>query len=294
MSSSEKDLKQSADIADGRSDGEASEARAPYRQCAPGYTRLRMHISYDGTDFVGWQRQNTNKTNTVQGSIEEAVSKIAGEFVRVLGASRTDAGVHARGQVAHFDFPKNAEGWDFRYALQGMTPDSLVIKDLFLAPRDFHAIASVSDKIYKYQILNRQIPSALRRRYIHWVRFPLDVDHLNASAQYLVGKQDFKALQTSGTIVKTTVRTITEASWQRLDRDTLEFTVRGDGFLKQMVRNAVGTMVDLNMNERPPEKMREILETLDRRKAGPSAPAHGLFLERVNYPESIDNECRRL
>jgi tRNA pseudouridine38-40 synthase len=282
------------DTPDIRTDEEADEARAPFRQCAPGYTRLRLHVEYDGTDFVGWQRQNTNKTNTVQGSIEDAVSQIAGEFVRVLGASRTDAGVHARGQVAHFDFPKNAEGWDFRYALQGMTPNSLVITDLFLAPRDFHAIASVKDKVYKYRILNRRIPSAIQRRYVDWIRFPLDVDHLNASAQYLVGKQDFKALQTTGTIVKTTVRTITEANWERLDDDILEFTVRGDGFLKQMVRNAVGTMTDLAMNERPPEKMSEILATLDRRKAGPAAPAHGLFLERVNYPESVDNECRRL
>lgn len=271
-----------------------TDARAPYRQCAPGYTRVRMHVSYDGTDFVGWQRQNTNNTNTVQGALETAVSQIAGEFVRVLGASRTDAGVHALGQVAHFDFPKKVEGWDFRYALQGMTPDSLTIEDLFVAPRDFHAIASVTDKIYKYRILNRRIPSAIRRHFVHWVRFPLDVAYLNAASQYLLGKQDFKAFQTTGTIVKTTIRTVSEASWAQLDDDIIEFTIRGDGFLKQMVRNIVGTLIDLNQNERPPETVREILKTLDRRKAGPSAPAQGLFLERVNYPEAVDNECRRL
>ncbi len=271
-----------------------TDMRAPYRQCAPGYTRLRMHVSYDGTDFVGWQRQNTNNTNTVQGALETAVSQISGEFVRVLGASRTDAGVHALGQVAHFDFPKKAEGWDFRYALQGMTPDSLTIEDLFIAPRDFHAIALVTDKVYKYRVLNRKIPSAIRRHFVHWVRFPLDLGHLNASSQFLLGKQDFKAFQTTGTVVKTTVRTIFEASWARLDDDVLEFTIRGDGFLKQMVRNIVGTVIDLNQDQRPPETICQIIDTLDRRKAGPSAPPQGLFLERVNYPEAVDNECRRL
>ena len=263
-------------------EADEADSRAPYRQCAPGYTRVRMHVSYDGTDFVGWQRQNTNNTNTVQGALETAVSQIAGEFVRVLGASRTDAGVHALGQVAHFDFPKKVEGWDFRYALQGMTPDSLTIEDLFLAPRDFHAIALVTDKIYKYRILNRRIPSAIRRHFVHWVRFPLDIEYLNAASQYLVGKQDFKAFQSAGTIVKTTVRSVSEASWARLDDDIVEFTIRGDGFLKQMVRNIVGTLIDLNQNEKPPETVSEILKTLDRRNAGPSAPAQGLFLERVN------------
>ena len=271
-----------------------SDARAPYRQCAPGYTRVRMHVEYDGTDFVGWQRQNTNNTTTVQGALETAISKIGGEFVRVLGASRTDAGVHARGQVAHFDFPKNVEGWDMRYALQGMTPDSLTIRDLFLAPRDFHAIALVTDKIYKYRILNRRVPSALRRRYVHWVRFPLNVDYLNEASQFLLGKQDFKSFQSTGTIVKTTIRTISEVSWTQLDDDILEFSIRGDGFLKQMVRNIVGTLIDLNQNERPANEVQAILATLDRRRAGPSAPAQGLFLEQVNYPEAVDIQCRRL
>lgn len=277
-----------------RFDEAPDDTRAPFRRVQPGYTRFRMHIEYDGTDFCGWQRQNTNKTNSVQGAIEDAVSKIGGEFIRVLGASRTDAGVHARGQVAHFDFPRNVEGWDFRYALQGLLPKDVVIKEMFLCQEDFHAIALVTDKIYKYRVLNRRIPPALERRYVHWCRYPLDLDHLNATASFLVGKQDFKSLQTSGTVVKTTVRTITQASWARVDEHLLEFTVRGDGFLKQMVRTAVGTMMDLNMDERPPEAMKAVLEACDRRKAGTSAPAHGLYLEQINYPESVDNGCRRL
>ena len=269
-----------------RFDEAPDDTRAPFRRVQAGYTRFRIHIEYDGADFCGWQRQNTNKTNSVQGAIEEALSKVAGQFIRVLGASRTDAGVHARGQVAHFDFPWFKEGWDFRYAIQGMIPKSIVIKDLFLCQDDFHAIAHVTDKIYKYRVLNRRIPAAIDRGYMYWCRHPLDLDHLNASAAHLIGKQDFKSLQTSGTVVKTTVREIFEAEWKRLDQDVLEFTVRGDGFLKQMVRTAVGTMIDLNLYERPPEKMREILLTLDRRQAGTSAPAHGLFFRTSELPRS--------
>jgi len=277
-----------------RFDEAPDDTRAPFRRVQPGYSRFRMHIEYDGADFCGWQRQNTNKTNSIQGALETAISEIGGEFIRVLGASRTDAGVHARGQVAHFDFPRHVEGWDFRYAIQGKLPKSVVIKEMFLCVEDFHAIALVTDKIYKYRVLNRKIPAAINRGYMSWCRHPLDLDHLNASARHLIGKQDFKSLQTAGTVVKTTVREIFEASWDRIDHDVLEFTVRGDGFLKQMVRTAVGTMIDLNVYERPPEKMRQILDSCDRRQAGTSAPAHGLFLERVNYPEAVDNGCRRL
>lgn len=277
-----------------RFDEAPDDTRAPFRRCQPGYTRLRMHVEYDGTDYCGWQRQNTNKTNSVQGALETAISKMGGEFIRVLGASRTDAGVHALGQVAHFDFPRNPEGWDMRYALQGMTPKSLVVKDLFLCPHDFHAIALVTDKIYKYRILNRRIPSAIGRNFVHHVRHPLSLDYLNAASQFLLGKQDFKAFQTSGTVVKTTVRTIFDAHWTRLDEDHIEFSIRGDGFLKQMVRTIVGTLIDLHQAERPPEHLRDIIATLDRRQALTSAPAQGLFLERVNYPESVDIECRRL
>lgn len=256
---------------------------------------MRMHVSYDGTDFAGWQRQQHQPhVLTCQGSLEKAISTIAGEFVRVLGASRTDAGVHANAQVAHFDFPRDPESFDFQYSIQCLTPKTLVVKDLFVAPRDFHAIALVTDKVYKYRVLNRKVPSALRRHFTYWVRHELDLDGLNEATQYLLGTKDFKAFQSQGTVVQTTVRTIKEASWTRLDEDTLEFTIRGDGFLKQMVRNIVGTLIELNKEAQPAFKVQEILETLDRRKAGPTAPAQGLFLNRVNYPESVDNGCRKI
>lgn len=271
---------------------ESSNTREAYRQCAPGYHRLRLHISYDGTDFAGWQKQVG--LTTIQGTLEEAVSRIFNQEIRVQGASRTDAGVHAYQQVAHCDVPRDPSDFDLRYAIQCLTPPSVVVKELFLAPPDFHAIACAVDKIYKYRILNRRVPSALRYRYTYWVRYPLNLDFLNKASQFLLGKQDFKSFQSVGTKVKSTVRTITRAEWQQLDEDTLEFTIQGDGFLKQMVRNIVGTLVELNRDEAPPERVREILEFRDRRRAGPTAPPQGLFLYRVNYPELIDNKCRKL
>lgn len=271
---------------------ETPSARAPYRQCAPDHFRTRLHISYDGTDFMGWQRQTRHPS--IQGSLEAALSKIYGKPIHVLGASRTDSGVHARRQVAHFDAPRDPSRFDLRYSIQCLTPETIVVKEVFLAPSDFHAIALVTDKIYKFRILNRRVPSALRHRFTYWVRAPLDLDFLNEASQFLVGKQDFKSFQTSGTPVQTTVRHVMEASWARIDEDTLEFTIRGDGFLKQMVRNIVGTLVDLNQNQGRPERIREILDLQDRRKAGPTAPPEGLFLYQVNYPESVDNKCRKI
>ena len=276
-------------------DGDDAPVRESHRGAAPGYTRVRMHIAYDGTDFAGWQRQRKQThVQTIQGTLEDILTKMAREPVRVIGASRTDAGVHAHQQVAHFDWPKNIDGWDMRYAIQSMSPKSLVVKELFEAPRDFHAIAQVTDKIYKYRVLNRRIPSALRHRYTYWVRFPLNIEFLNEASAHFLGRQDFKAFMSTGTIVKGTVRQIFEASWASPEPDILEFTIRGDGFLKQMVRNIVGTVIDLNQEGQPANRVKEMLATLDRRQAGPTAPAQGLFLEQINYPEDIDMKCRRL
>ena len=271
---------------------EADSARTPYRHCAPDHFRTRIHVSYDGTDFSGWQRQT--KHASVQGTLEAALSKIYARPMRILGASRTDSGVHANGQVAHFDAPRDPAAFDLRYAVQCLSPKSVVIEEMFAAPPDFHAIACVTDKIYKYRIFNRKVPSALLARYSSWIRFPLDLDYLNEAASFLVGKQDFKSFQSAGTPVLTTVRTISEARWERIDDDIIEFQIRGDGFLKQMVRNIVGTLTDLNIDALPATRVREILDCLDRRKAGTTAEPQGLFLYRVNYPESVDNGCRKL
>lgn len=273
-----------------------------YRHCAPDRFRVRLHISYDGTDFNGWQRQT--KLVSVQGTVESAVKQLFGEELSVVGASRTDSGVHAQMQVAHFDALKDPRSFrDLRYSLQCLTPDSVVIKDAFLAPNDFHAIATSIDKTYRYSVLNRRVPSALRHRTTWWVRQPLNLERLNEAAQLIVGTHDFKSFQTMGTEVDSTIRTVSEAYWRLAPTsgeaaprggeppDTLEFIIRGEGFLKQMVRNLVGTMIDLELNQQPPTDLRSILEAQDRRKAGNTAPPQGLFLVQVRYPPELDNRC---
>lgn len=279
--------------------------RSEFRRCAPDRFRVRLHLSYDGTEFHGWQRQtDAGKTTlvTAQGTIEEAVKKIFGEDISVVGASRTDSGVHAQKQVAHFDCPRDPRQFrDLRYSLQSLTPDSLVIKEAFLAPDDFHSIATSVDKVYRYSILNRRVPSALRHRTTWWVREPLDIAFLNEASQHLLGTHDFKSFQTSGTYVESTIRTISQAFWQRTgpegdpeNPDTLMFEIQGAGFLKQMVRNIVGTLVDLQLNGRPASDIKTILEARDRRKAGNTAPPQGLFLTEVRYPPELDNRCHPL
>jgi tRNA pseudouridine38-40 synthase len=311
--------------------------RNEFRHCPPDRHRVRLHLSYDGTEFHGWQRQTDSAGNTTlvtaQGTIEAAVKQIFGEKLAVVGASRTDAGVHAQMQVAHFDCKRDPTTFkDLRYSLQSLTPETLVIKDAFLAPRDFHAIATSIDKTYRYSILNRRVPSALRHRTSWWIREPIDLDLLNEASQYLIGRHDFKSFQTSGTYVESTTRTLKKAFWRRahpgesgvLERgseigraisnqlvadeskivkrnrivaesdDTLVFEIQGEGFLKQMVRNIVGTLVDLQLGRRPAKDIKTILEALDRRKAGNTADPQGLFLTEVRYPVELDNRCHPL
>jgi tRNA pseudouridine38-40 synthase len=317
-------------------------SRSEFRHCAPDRFRVRLHLSYDGTEFHGWQKQvgadGIQTHVTGQGTIEAAVKQIFGEQISVVGASRTDAGVHAQMQVAHFDCKKDPRSFkDLRFSLQGLTPHSMVIKEAFLAPEDFHSIATAVDKTYRYSILNRKVPSALRHRTTWWLREPLDIDFLNEATRFIIGTHDFKSFQTSGTYVESTTRTIKKAFWRRVAcgnfespiigyesaqpnvrmsnllaahamgsqkvayqplqppaSDILLFEIQGEGFLKQMVRNLVGTIVDLQLNGRRPRDMKTILEALDRRKAGNTAPAQGLFLTEVRYPPELDNRCRHL
>ncbi len=272
-------------------DGSEEGPVGPVKGCPPGHWRVRLLISYDGTDFHGWQRQAGHRT--VQGTIEDALAKFYKKPIKLMGASRTDTGVHAIGQVAHFDAPRDPFKGDMRFALTGMTPPSIVIKQAWHAPNSFHAIADAQKKTYRYHVLNRRVPSALRYRYTHWIRYPLDPAYLNEASRILIGKKDFKSFQTSGTKVRSTVREIMDAQWER-SQDTLIFSVTGNGFLKQMVRNIVGTLIDLHMNQEKPSRLREILEACDRRKAGPTAPPQGLYLAKVYYSEELDNGCRKL
>lgn len=259
----------------------------------PNKHRLKLVIAYDGTDYGGWQRQSHGPP-TIQGSMEKILSHLFDEPIHLIASGRTDAGVHAVGQVVHCDVTRDPSSYQLIYALQGLMPCGIVVRKAYIAPPDFHAIASAERKTYRYFILNRPIRSVFHQRFSTWVRKPLDLDYLNETSRYLLGNQDFKSFQNVGTETKSSVRTVYEAQWKRKKHGMIEFQITGNGFLKQMVRNIVGTLLDFSLNNTPPEQLKEILACCDRRKAKRTAPPEGLFLYKVYYPENLDKRCRRL
>lgn len=254
--------------------------------------KYKFLISYDGTDFEGWQRQLEGKP-TVQGAIERAIAQICSEPIKVIGSGRTDSGVHAEGQVFHFKTDKELNR-NFIKSMNSILPHSISVLNGWEAPDEFHAQISAISKTYRYLIHNSQVPNALRRRYTTWQRRELNIDNLNAICEPLIGTHDFKSFQTAGTGVKTSIRTITEAHWKLIGPELIEFRVTGTGFLKQMIRNIVGTAIHLHQIGHGPKEMSAILNELDRQAAKATAPPTGLYLHRVEYPSDLDNKCREL
>ena len=252
-----------------------------------------MLIAYDGTDYLGWQR--LDRTPTVQQTLEDCLSTIFNEKIDVIGSGRTDAGVHASAQQAHFDAPPDERRIkQLRVAMRRLLPPSVILKGLWLAPPEFHAIWSVLKKTYKYRINLGQCPSVFSYRFAGWYHYDLDIAKLRAYSEILLGYHDFKSFMNSGSPVKTTTREIYSADWKEIRPGQLVFTITSNGFLKQMVRNIVGTQVALNKKGAPPQAMKEILEARDRQKALMTAPARGLSLSRVYYPQNLDIQCRKI
>lgn len=266
-------------------------------QTISGKIKIKFEVSYDGTDYCGWQRQNHGTVKSVCQTIQEALEKVFQEKIDLYASGRTDAGVHALAQVCHFETTKPLsffKNFDLSWAMKAKLPHSITVKDSWIAPPEFHATISASHKTYRYLIYNHPRRSVFLTRYADWVRKPLDIDFLNQISQFLIGEHDFKSFQSVGTPVPHTIRTIYKASWKRKNDHVLEFTVTGSGFLKQMVRNIVGTQLLLERKQEKPEKIKEIIELKDRTKAGPPAPAQGLYLCKVYYPLELDNKCRKL
>lgn len=260
-------------------------------------TRIRFLISYDGTDYCGWQRQGPRAGPSIQQTVETALSQVLNRPVEVSASGRTDAGVHAMGQVGHFDVdlpPERFQKWDLCWAMQGVLPKSIVIKKAWIAPPEFHATLSATHKTYRYFIYNHPRSNPFWARTSHWVKKPLNLEHLQGVADQFLGEHDFKSFQTAGTPVLKTVRTISEAKWERRSRNLVQFTITGSGFLKQMVRNLVGTQLQFEKFQRNPLEMIDILQACDRQKAGATAPPQGLFLWKVFYPPDLDKRCRPL
>lgn len=255
--------------------------------------KIRLLLSYDGTDFQGWQKQPGRAT--IQGTLEEVLTQLYSEPIRVIGSGRTDAGTHAVGQVAHFEAPKilSSEAKLVR-SLNALLPPQIVVKGAWLAPEDFHALASARRKTYIYRIWNHPIRSALWHNRALWVPHELDLKFLNSLARQVIGVKDFASFQTTGTPVKTTVRTVDRCLFEQRSKNLIDLHIRGNGFLKQMVRNLVGTMLHLERNKGQIADFRAIFAACDRQAAKATAAAHGLYLYRVEYPRALDKKCLKL
>jgi tRNA pseudouridine38-40 synthase len=246
-------------------------------------TRYRLTIEYDGTPFVGWQRQDNGMS--VQQAIEEAFGRFAGETVATIAAGRTDAGVHALGQVIHAELNKPWDPFRISDALNfHLKPYPVAALDCIVAPASFHARFSAVGRRYRYRIANRRAPLTIEHKRAWEISRPLDHEAMHQAAQLLVGKHDFTSFRASLCQAKSPLKTLTALSVTRL-ADELVIEARAPSFLHHQVRNIVGTLVQVGLGKLPVRTMRDILAARDRSAAGETAPAHGLYLVAVDYPD---------
>jgi tRNA pseudouridine38-40 synthase len=242
---------------------------------------LKLVLEYDGFDYCGWQVQK--QASTLQGVLEAALQTIVGEPIRVSGAGRTDAKVHALGQVASFRCPSNIPSTALQRGLNSLLPRDIAVHEVREMPGEFHARYSALGKLYTYRILNRPTRSAVRSRYTWHIPQPLDVAAMRLAGANLHGTHDFASFQASGSEVATTERTLTELTITH-EQDEIRISCTADGFLRHMMRNIVGTLVDVGRGSRLPADLKHILDGRDRRLAGATAPPQGLYLVHVLYP----------
>jgi tRNA pseudouridine38-40 synthase len=244
---------------------------------------FKLVVEYDGTAYRGWQRQKNDPT--VQGAIEAALETMTGQWVTVIGSGRTDAGAHAKGQVANFLIDTKLTPEIFKKGLNSLFAGDIVIKDCEAVDHSFHARYDVLSKVYDYRILNRPTRAALFRQYAWHIKNSLDHDAMNNAMLCLKGQHDFSAFEATGSPRSHAARTVMAVGLTARDADGyVVFSIEADGFLRCMVRNIVGTLVDVGLGKISPKDFGNILISKDRKRAGITAPAHGLFLREVKYP----------
>lgn len=241
---------------------------------------IKLIIEYDGTEYHGWQEQINAKS--VQKVIKDALNKITGEKIILHGAGRTDAGVHAFAQAANFLTNCNIPADRFKYALNGMLPDDIVVKLSEEVDLSFHARKSALSKEYVYKIMTGDSPSAIMARYAYYYPYKMDLDKIIKTSSYLIGKHDFASFKASGSSVKTSVRTIKSIKIKN-DDGMIRFDIEADGFLYNMVRIIIGTLLMIDRKGYNKDYIEHILKSKDRSLAGPTVPAKGLYLYKVYY-----------
>ena len=241
----------------------------------------RAVLQYEGTRYQGWQKQITTD-NTIQGKLEALLSKMAGDVVEVNSSGRTDAGVHAYGQVISFSCDTDKSPDEIMEYMNQYLPEDIGVLSVVVAGERFHARLNATGKIYRYRVLNSKVPKVFDRKFVFQVPEALDLEAMKKGISYLEGKHDFKAFTAKKNTKKSTVRTIHEIKMEEIEGE-LVFTFYGDGFLYHMVRILMGTLIEIGQHRRSPESIMEAFESGDRVKAGFLAPAQGLTLMQVFY-----------
>jgi tRNA pseudouridine38-40 synthase len=250
-------------------------------RCSKLRKNFKLIIEYDGSCFCGWQRQK--KERTIQAEIEKALMTMTAQPIVLTGSGRTDSGVHALGQVANFHCDTDLTADVFQKGLNSLVADDIVIKSCQEVQERFHARYDAKSKTYHYRILNRKIPSAVGRQYAWFIRKKLNIDAMRKASQSIIGTHDFKAFEAAGSPRSTTTRHVIRADFFGDQSDHLIFEIEANGFLRFMVRNIVGTLVQVGLQKVTPAGFKVILLSKDRDQAGMTAPPQGLFLIEVKY-----------
>ena len=245
---------------------------------------IRLLIEYDGTNYAGWQWQKNDKT--VQETLSKAIVQVVQEPIKIYGAGRTDAGVHAVGQVANFQTHSNIQSERLLLAINFYLPHDITIKDAADVPESFHAQYCAVSKVYHYTLFNDWIRTSLNRNFCYVCGFQLDMDKMTNAAQYLIGAHDFTSFTTKALQEKNRIRTVKKLAIKK-EGKYIYFTVEADGFLYNMVRSIVGTLIEVGRGKIAVENVKVILEARNRNLAGPTAPAKGLCLMEVKYKSLI-------
>lgn len=241
---------------------------------------IKLTIEYDGKDFNGWQKQ-PNKLN-IQGNIEKVISEITKEEIELIGSGRTDAGVHAIGQVANFKTNSNIPIEKFAIAINSRLKKSIIIKKAEEVPERFHSRYNCKKKTYRYTINNSDMGSAIYRNLEYNIKMPLNLENMKKASKYFEGEHDFSAFKASGTSSKSSVRTIYSADVKK-ENERIIIELTGNGFLYNMVRIISGTLVEVGLGKIRPEEIKDIIDSKNRQMAGKTLPPYGLYLVEVNY-----------
>lgn len=242
---------------------------------------IKLTIEYDGTNYSGWQKQ-ANTNNTIQEEIENAIEKVVDEKVTIIGAGRTDKGVHGRGQVANFNTNSRIPEEKFKYAINRYLPEDIAIVESIEVEESFHSRYDALGKKYKYLIYNAPVKSPIFRNYSYYIPYKLNIQSMDKAKDYFIGKHDFAAFMASGSGIEDTIRNIYYISLTNCN-NIIEFEIYGDGFLYNMVRIIVGTLIDIGRGKIESDSIPNILKSKDRKNAGHTAAAEGLYLEKVCY-----------